>query len=707
MFPPKNESGAGKACRNMPENVIVAVKVKADEKVVSKAALAWALTHVVHPGDCVILLAVFHGAKSSRKLWSWRRLNGDCRNGDDCANLPDRICRISETCSRMVLQFQNQFEVMVQIKVVSGTPAGAVAAQAKYNAANWVILDKKLKQELKHCMEALQCNIVVMKGSEPKVLRLNLSRSHDLQTPFFSAVTSPSMDPEKHLGHGVNHSTPVSSPEETAMFCPQSSDKSLLSNSATSSLFLVYKQNPLFEGIIKGKPFQLNKLKDFDDDPLPAIDSCGERIIALSLIPNPSATSTSNTVVLLPQNNIANENSQIIHNSQLSYAHLDQDKMADELKDNIFSSGIREAVSLGRALSLPPPLCSLCQHQAPALVKPLRQFYYNELQEATDGFSDLSFVAQGELWVVYRGVLKDGLVVAIKQSTFSGSHGDIDFCKEVRVLSCAQHKNVVLLVGFCIEGNRRLLVYEYVCNGSLDAHLHASKKTYLDWPLRLKIAIGTATGLRYLHEDCRVGCIVHRDMRPKNILLTHDYEPLVADFGLVSLHTDQDTCDEERVIGTSSGYLAPEYFNGGMITEKVDIYAFGLVLLELITGRRTSELQCYKARNFWHDIYASHETEPIHLLAYKHKLLDTRLGSYQPCNFPPHLHAIGNAASLCLQKDPEFRPPMSKVLKVLEGETRNYLGVELDSGGSRSGHMRAAILNAQIERRGHYRRLSY
>ncbi|KAL8230879.1 hypothetical protein R6Q57_000657 [Mikania cordata] len=132
MFPPKN--------RKLPENVIVAVK--AEEKVVSKEALAWALTHVVHPGDCVMLLAVFSTPKSNQKFWSWRRLNGDCRKSEDCANLPDRICQISESCSRMVLQFQNQFEVMVQIKVMSGTLAGAVAAQAKYNAANWVILDK-------------------------------------------------------------------------------------------------------------------------------------------------------------------------------------------------------------------------------------------------------------------------------------------------------------------------------------------------------------------------------------------------------------------------------------------------------------------------------------------------------------------------------------------------------------------------------------
>ncbi|KAK9066700.1 hypothetical protein SSX86_014023 [Deinandra increscens subsp. villosa] len=652
MFPPKpkNEPAVEKPRRNLPENVIVAVK--AEEKVVSKEALAWALTHVVHPRDCVTLLAVFSAPKSSQKFWSWRRLNGDCRKSDDCANLPDRICQISESCSRMVLQFQNQFEVMVQIKVVSGAEAGAVAAQAKYNAANWVVLDKKLKQELKHCTEELHCNIVVMKGSEPKVLKLNLARPDELQTPFFSAVSSPTTDPEKLLGHGVNHSTPVSSPEETSVFHQQSSNKNSSLNSVTSSVYLVYKQNPLFENLMKGKPASKQGLSTYCNG-------------------------------LLWRKN----------HSSLTHTEF------------IFYGSSKQNFSLGRTLSLPPPLCSLCQYQAPALVKPLRKFFYSELLEATDGFSDPSFVAEGRLWVVYKGVLKDGLVVAIKQLKFSGSHGDVDFCKEVKVLSCAQHKNVVLLVGFCIEGNERLLVYEYVCNSSLDIHLHVNKRTYLDWPSRLKIAIGTATGLRYLHEDCRVGCIVHRDMRPKNILLTHDYEPLVADFGLVSLLNEHDTCDDERVIGTS-GYLAPEYFNGGILTEKVDIYAFGLVLLELITGRRIGELQCCKTENFWHDIYSSQEWEPAHLLAYKHNLLDLRLGSYQPYNFPPDLLAIGHAASLCLQKDPECRPPMSKVLKVLEGETRNYLGADLHSTGSRSGHMRTTIVNAQIKRRGHSRTLS-
>ncbi|KAJ0712732.1 hypothetical protein HanOQP8_Chr09g0338011 [Helianthus annuus] len=111
MFPPKTDQAVEKSRRKLPENVIVAVK--ADNKIVSKEALAWALTHVVHPCDCVMLLAVYSSAKSTgQKFWRWRRLNGDCRKSEDCANLPDRICQISETCSRMVLQFQNQFEVI-------------------------------------------------------------------------------------------------------------------------------------------------------------------------------------------------------------------------------------------------------------------------------------------------------------------------------------------------------------------------------------------------------------------------------------------------------------------------------------------------------------------------------------------------------------------------------------------------------------------
>lgn len=141
-------------------------------------------------------------------------------------------------------------------------------------------------------------------------------------------------------------------------------------------------------------------------------------------------------------------------------------------KDYADSTSIRDAVSLVRTSSVPPPLCSVCQHKAPVFGKPPRRFSYDELVEATDGFSDANLLARSASGLVHRGVLIDGRAVAVKQLRCTGPEGDASFCREVQILSCAQHRNVVLLAGFCIEDKKRVLVYEYICNGSLDFHLH-------------------------------------------------------------------------------------------------------------------------------------------------------------------------------------------------------------------------------------------
>ncbi|GFQ02927.1 proline-rich receptor-like protein kinase perk9 [Phtheirospermum japonicum] len=494
------------------ERVIVAVKA---EKVISKSGLAWALTHVARPGDCITLLAISSEKPPVRRRFlGFPRLKGDCRSGDP-TKLPDRVSEISESCSQMVLQVQNQIQVKVRIKVISVTSAGAVAAESKSSGANWVILDKKLKRELKHCMDELRCNIVVMKGSHAKVLRLNLSISNDLQTPFYSSSSSsPIKDIENLHSYNMKHTTPASSPEcQNTSYTKTSGEISLSSPDTAASFFFVYKQNPLYEGQnkVKRPPYRQN--------------SAGGG-------------------------------------------------------DYLFDSSIRDAVALSKNSSIPPPLCSLCQFKAPAFGKPPKQFCYEELVEATDDFSDTKFVSEGGFGLVHRGVMRNGLIIAVKQLKLVGPQRDADFCREVRVLSCAQHRNVVLLIGFCIEGKKRLLVYEYICNGSLDFHLHGNEMSILDWQARLKIAIGAAKGLRYLHEDCRVGCIIHRNLRPDNILLTHDFEPLVADFGLARLHNELKSYDRNQVVGTS-GYLAPEYINDGkMDRESPILYAFGLVLLE-------------------------------------------------------------------------------------------------------------------------------
>lgn len=332
------------------------------------------------------------------------------------------------------------------------------------------------------------------------------------------------------------------------------------------------------------------------------------------------------------------------------------------------TSSVRRAMSLSRHVPPgPPPLCSICQHKAPVFGKPPRRFAYAELELATGGFSQANFLAEGGFGSVHRGVLPDGQAVAVKQHKLASSQGDIEFCSEVEVLSCAQHRNVVMLIGYCIEDKRRLLVYEFICNGSLDSHLYGRDKGCLEWPSRQKVAVGAARGLRYLHEECRVGCIVHRDMRPNNILLTHDFEPMVGDFGLARWQPDGDLGVQTRVIGTF-GYLAPEYAQSGQITEKADVYSFGVVLLELATGRKAVDLNRPKGQQClteWaRPLLDDHATQDL-----MDPLLDGSYSNYEA-------YCMLHAASLCIRKDPHLRPRMSQVLRILEGD------IVIDKSGS-------------------------
>lgn len=226
------------------------------------------------------------------------------------------------------------------------------------------------------------------------------------------------------------------------------------------------------------------------------------------------------------------------------------------------SPSIQRTSSIRRAMDLsmkhpptPPPLCSVCKHNAPHFGKAPRKFQYKEMETATNQFAVENLLGEGGFGFVYKGVLPDGQVIAVKRCKFLSAQGASEFCSEVEILSCAQHKNLVMLVGYCIE-IEWLLVYEFVCNGSLDKHLYGkvsflhpcseitlstfiygSKETmftgkvtgeFMAWHNRMKTARGAARGLRYLHEDCRVGCIIHRDFRANNILLTHDFEPMVS-----------------------------------------------------------------------------------------------------------------------------------------------------------------------------------
>ncbi|CAN4082792.1 unnamed protein product [Withania somnifera] len=212
-------------------------------------------------------------------------------------------------------------------------------------------------------------------------------------------------------------------------------------------------------------------------------------------------------------------------------------------------------------------------------------FTYEELSEATNGFSSDSLLGEGGFGCVYKGVLSDGREVAVKQLKSGSGQGEREFRAEVEIISRVHHRHLVSLVGYCISERQRLLVYDYLPNDTLDYHLHGKGRPTMDWATRVKVAAGAARGLAYLHEDCHPR-IIHRDIKSSNILLDINFEARVADFGLARLAGDaSNTHVTTRVMGTF-GYLAPEYASSGKLTEKSDVYSYGVVLLELITGRK-------------------------------------------------------------------------------------------------------------------------
>ncbi|XP_050943149.1 proline-rich receptor-like protein kinase PERK4 isoform X2 [Cucumis melo] len=211
-------------------------------------------------------------------------------------------------------------------------------------------------------------------------------------------------------------------------------------------------------------------------------------------------------------------------------------------------------------------------------------FTYDELAAATGGFAHANLLGQGGFGYVHKGVLPNGKEVAVKSLKVGSGQGEREFMAEVEIISRVHHRHLVSLVGFCIAGGQRMLVYEFVPNNTLEHHLHGKGLPVMDWSTRLRIAIGSAKGLAYLHEDCHPK-IIHRDIKSANILIDANFEAMVADFGLAKLSTDNHTHVSTRVMGTF-GYLAPEYASSGKLTEKSDVFSFGVMLLELITGKR-------------------------------------------------------------------------------------------------------------------------
>ncbi|XP_027358211.1 G-type lectin S-receptor-like serine/threonine-protein kinase At1g34300 isoform X2 [Abrus precatorius] len=289
------------------------------------------------------------------------------------------------------------------------------------------------------------------------------------------------------------------------------------------------------------------------------------------------------------------------------------------------------------------------------------QFSYKELQRATKGFKEK--LGAGGFGAVYRGTLVNKTVVAVKQ--LEGiEQGEKQFRMEVATISSTHHLNLVRLIGFCSEGRHRLLVYEFMKNGSLDNFLFPTEHSgkFLNWEYRYNIALGTARGITYLHEECR-DCIVHCDIKPENILLDENYVAKVSDFGLAKLINPKDHRHRTltSVRGTR-GYLAPEWLANLPITSKSDVYGYGMVLLEIVSGRRNFDVSDETNKKKF-SLWAYEEFEKGNISG----ILDKRLAD-QEVDMEKLKRAI-EASFWCIQEQPSQRPTMSKVVQMLEGVT--------------------------------------
>ncbi|XP_068641033.1 protein NSP-INTERACTING KINASE 3-like isoform X1 [Aristolochia californica] len=292
----------------------------------------------------------------------------------------------------------------------------------------------------------------------------------------------------------------------------------------------------------------------------------------------------------------------------------------------------------------------------------LKRYSFKELRAATDHFNQKNILGRGGFGIVYKGCLQDGTLVAVKRlKDYNAIGGELQFQTEVEMISLAVHRNLLRLWGFCTAENERLLVYPYMPNGSVASRLrdHIHGKPALDWVRRKRIALGTARGLLYLHEQCDPK-IIHRDVKAANILLDEDFEAVVGDFGLAKLLDHRESHVTTAVRGTV-GHIAPEYLSTGQSSEKTDVFGYGILLLELITGQKALDFgRAANQKGVMLDwVKKLHQENKLHVMVDK----DLK-NNYNRVE----LEEMVQVALLCTQFHPSHRPKMSEVVRMLEGD---------------------------------------
>ncbi|CAB4265203.1 unnamed protein product [Prunus armeniaca] len=289
-------------------------------------------------------------------------------------------------------------------------------------------------------------------------------------------------------------------------------------------------------------------------------------------------------------------------------------------------------------------------------------FPFETLVAATKNFHSTHELGRGGFGPVYKGKLEDGREIAVKKLSQSSNQGKKEFMNEAKLLARVQHRNVVNLLGYCAHGVEKLLVYEYVAHESLDKLLFKSnRREELDWKRRYDIICGIARGLLYLHEDSH-NCIIHRDIKASNILLDDKWVPKIADFGMARLFPEDETHVNTRVAGTN-GYMAPEYVMHGHLSVKADVFSFGVVVLELISGQRNSSFNL--------NVDAQSLLDWAYKLYKKGRSLEIMDPTLASSAVTEQVAMCIQMGLLCIQGDPQLRPTMHRVVVILSKKPSN------------------------------------